>query len=85
MPAEELACDGAPCLQTMVAMRDGVRLNTFVFLPREGGPRWPVIMQRTPYGITAADARDKWTASCAQCTGIHRAYPGRLPPLASTR
>src|SRR5579875_32695 len=59
MPAEELTCDGARCLQTMVAMRDGVRLNTFVFLPREGGPRWPVIMQRTPYGITAADARDK--------------------------
>ena len=45
--------------QAMVPMRDGTRLNTFVFLPGSGGPRWPVILHRTPYGITAADARDK--------------------------
>jgi uncharacterized protein len=50
---------GARDFQTMVAMRDGVRLNTFVFLPESGGSRWPVILHRTPYGITAADARDK--------------------------
>src|SRR5215469_12352971 len=42
--------------QTMVPMRDGVRLNTFVFLPEIAGPRWPVILHRTPYGIAAADA-----------------------------
>jgi putative CocE/NonD family hydrolase len=47
----------------MVAMRDGTRLNTFVFLPGSGGPRWPGILHRTPYGITASDARDK-----ADCT-----------------
>ena len=45
--------------QAMVPMRDGIRLNTFVFLPESGGPRWPVILHRTPYGIAAADARDK--------------------------
>ncbi len=45
--------------QTMVPMRDGTRLNTFVFLP-EGGPRSPVILHRTPYGIAAADARDRF-------------------------
>ena len=45
--------------QAMVAMRDGTRLNTFVFLPGSEGPRWPVILHRTPYGITAADASDK--------------------------
>jgi hypothetical protein len=45
--------------QAMVGMRDGTRLNTFVFLPGSGGPRWPVILHRTPYGITAANARDK--------------------------
>lgn len=50
---------GARAFQTMVAMRDGVSLNTFAFLPESGGPRWPVILHRTPYGITAADARDK--------------------------
>jgi len=58
--------------QAMVAMRDGVRLNTFVFLPAEYGPRWPVILHRTPYGIAAADARDKfdcgkaWLPSAAE-------------------
>jgi uncharacterized protein len=48
-----------PSLQAMVPMRDGVRLNTFVFLPETGGPRWPVIMHRTPYGIAAAGAGDR--------------------------
>ena len=46
---------GARCHQTMVAMRDGTRLNTFVFLPAAGGPRFPVILQRTPYGIARPD------------------------------
>jgi putative CocE/NonD family hydrolase len=59
MPVAEFVLDGARCFQAMVAMRDRVRLNTFVFLPLEGGPRWPVILQRTPYGIAAADAHDK--------------------------
>jgi putative CocE/NonD family hydrolase len=58
MPTE-FTRDGARAFQAMVAMRDGVRLNTFVFLPLAGGPCWPVILQRTPYGIAAADARDK--------------------------
>jgi putative CocE/NonD family hydrolase len=44
--------DGVRMLQTMVTMRDGVRLNTFAYLPQTGGPRFPVILQRTPYGIT---------------------------------
>jgi len=44
----------------MVPMRDGVHLNTFVYLPAAGGPRYPVILHRTPYGIAAADAPDKF-------------------------
>ena len=51
------AIDGARCFQAMVPMRDGVRLNTFVFLPDSGGPRYPVIMQRTPYGITSSEGQ----------------------------
>jgi predicted acyl esterase len=43
----------------MVTVRDSTRLNTFVFVPESGGPRWPVILHRTPYGITASDARDE--------------------------
>ena len=56
---------GARRFQTMVPMRDGARLNTFVFLPQEGGPRFPVILHRTPYGIAAADARDKFDCTKA--------------------
>src|SRR5262245_25981832 len=60
--------------QVMVAMRDGTRLNTFVFLPGSGGPSWPVILHRTPYGITAADAPDK--------TDVRRAWiPSTGEPL----
>jgi uncharacterized protein len=51
--------------QLMVPMRDGTRLNTFVFLPEAGGPRWPVILHRTPYGIAAADAADRTDCSKA--------------------
>lgn len=58
---------GARCFQAMVPMRDGVRLNTFIFLPPVGGPRFPVILHRTPYGIAAGpgDARDKYDCSHA--------------------
>ena len=63
---------GVRSFQSMVPMRDGARLNTFVFLPESGGPRFPVILHRTPYGIAAADARDKfdhtnaWLPSAAE-------------------
>jgi len=62
----------ARSFQTMVTMRDGVRLNTFVFLPDDGGVRWPVILHRTPYGIAAANAPNKhdpahaWLPSAAE-------------------
>lgn len=47
--------DGARALQVMVPMRDGTRLNTFVHLPpgARPGERFPVILHRTPYGITS--------------------------------
>jgi predicted acyl esterase len=50
------AIDGARCFQAMVAMRDGVRLNTFVFRPHgrppSGGPA------PHAYGITLPQGRD---------------------------
>jgi hypothetical protein len=42
----------------MVPMRDGVKLNTFVFLPPGGGSRYPVIVHRTPYGITSPEGKN---------------------------
>jgi len=51
MPTDNAS--GARCFQTMVPMRDVIRLNTFVFLPENGGLHYPIILHRTPYGITA--------------------------------
>jgi uncharacterized protein len=56
---------GTRAFQDMVPMRDGVRLNTFVFLPAGGGPRFPVILHRTPYGIVAAGAKSKTDCQAA--------------------
>ena len=39
----------------MVAMRDGVKLATSIFLPEGKGP-WPVVLVRTPYGKDAQAA-----------------------------
>ena len=35
--------------EEMVAMRDGVKLSTIIYLPEGSGP-WPVVLIRTPYG-----------------------------------
>ena len=66
---------GARCGQAMVPTRDGTRLNTFVLLPAENA-RFPVILHRTPYGIAAADARDRfdvlnaWLPSFPSCPAL---------------
>lgn len=36
----------------MVPMRDGVRLATDIYKPNNNPARWPVILERTPYGKT---------------------------------
>src|SRR5947209_9713032 len=69
---------GARSFQVMVEMRDGTRLNTFVFLPGSGGPRWPVIVHRTPYGITAADARDKTDCTRAWLPSVEEPLRGSI-------
>jgi uncharacterized protein len=37
----------------MVAMRDGIKLATDIYLPIEGNGPWPVILTRTPYNKTS--------------------------------
>ncbi len=41
-----------PAIADMVAMSDGVRLGTDVYLPGGEGP-WPVLLERTPYNRAA--------------------------------
>jgi putative CocE/NonD family hydrolase len=69
---------GARAFQAMVPIRDGTRLNTFVFLPESGRPRWPVILHRTPYGITASDACDKTDCTKAWLPGAEDPFRGSI-------
>ena len=43
IPADEIV---------MMPMRDGVRLYTEVYWPREGTKPWPIVLMRTPYPDT---------------------------------
>lgn len=47
-------------LDTMIPMRDGVRLHTKVLIPRAQAGPLPFIMKRTPYGI------ENWQANFAE-------------------
>lgn len=34
-----------------IAMRDGVKLFTSVYVPKDASQKYPMIMQRTPYSV----------------------------------
>src|SRR6266436_2809685 len=68
----------ARAFQVMVAMRDGIRLNTFVFLPESGGSRWPVILHRTPYGIATSDAQNKTDCTKAWLPSAEEPFRGSI-------
>jgi len=38
--------------EAMIAMRDGVKLHTEIYTPREASGPLPLLMKRTPYGIS---------------------------------
>jgi putative CocE/NonD family hydrolase len=37
--------------EVMIPMRDGVRLHTVIFTPKESSDKLPFLMERTPYGV----------------------------------
>jgi putative CocE/NonD family hydrolase len=51
--AAQSASDSIPyeSSEVMIAMRDGTRLHTLIFTPREGNDSLPLLITRTPYGI----------------------------------
>ncbi len=63
LPGQLPATEGTPPIptfdktETMVAMRDGVKLHTNIFVPRGFAGNLPIIMVRTPYGIEGGRAR----------------------------
>jgi putative CocE/NonD family hydrolase len=40
----------------MIPMRDGVKLNTVIFIPKNAAEPLPILMQRTPYGVSGGTA-----------------------------
>jgi len=47
--------------EEMVAMRDGIKLSTIIYLPEGSGP-WPVVLIRTPYGKQSQTrSNGEWT------------------------
>jgi putative CocE/NonD family hydrolase len=36
-------------MDTMITMRDGIRLYTVIYVPKDGSEKYPVLMERTPY------------------------------------
>src|SRR6266403_5634068 len=41
--------------EVMIAMRDGVKLHTEIYSPKEASEPLPILMNRTPYGISTPD------------------------------
>ncbi len=38
--------------KVMIPMRDGIKLNTVIFIPRNKKETYPFLLQRTPYGVS---------------------------------
>ena len=69
---------GARAFQVMVEMRDGTRLDTFVSCRGVGDRAGRVILHRTPYGITAADAREKTDCTRAWLPSVEEPLRGSI-------
>ena len=41
--------------EVMIPMRDGVKLHTEIYTPKEANEALPIFLERTPYGISARD------------------------------
>ncbi|MBL8900587.1 MAG: CocE/NonD family hydrolase [Planctomycetes bacterium] len=55
--------------EVLIPMRDGVRLFTSIYLPRDRSQRWPILMRRTPYGV-----RPYGADAYPQLLGPHAAF-----------
>ncbi len=55
----------------MVPMRDGVRLQTAVFVPRGPHGPLPILLARTPYGVPADGDLDDWNADGDRGDVVH--------------
>jgi len=45
--------------EVMIPMRDGVKLHTIIFTPKESSEKLPFLMERTPYGVNNYPSPEK--------------------------
>ncbi len=48
-PARNLVKENYTKLEVMIPMRDGIRLHTVIYIPKDQSHRYPFLLQRTPY------------------------------------
>jgi hypothetical protein len=53
-PGPRWATDRVEKTEVYITMRDGVRLFTSIYAPRDSSRAWPIIINRTPYNIEPA-------------------------------
>ncbi len=39
-------------IETLIPMRDGIKLNTVIFTPKDQSGPLPFLLSRTPYGVS---------------------------------
>jgi predicted acyl esterase len=49
--AENYVKENYTKIDTTIMMRDGIRLYTIIYIPRDSSQQYPILMQRTPYSV----------------------------------
>ena len=65
--------------EVMIKMRDGVKLHTEIYTPRDAQEPLPMLMERTPYGISGGPQGYSGHLYCSAgpvCGRIHICVPG---------
>ena len=69
----------------MIPMRDGVRLFTEVYVPKDNSQDYPILLKRTPYGL-GTYGPDRCKSSLGPSAGFTRegylclsGHPGQIP------
>ena len=57
MPKSQIINDWYPAknytkMEVMIPMRDGVKLYTSIYIPKDSSEKYPFLMERTPYSVS---------------------------------
>jgi len=67
-----------------IPMRDGVKLFTSVYVPKDGGQKYPILLTRTPVQRGAVRRRrlqsQPWPVGPVHARWLHLRVPGRARP-----